>query len=577
MVSNGQGRLSGWVSMRRRLALFSIGLASVGLHPELARAAWPSDPQVNVPLSTAAGSQNYPTIVSDGAGGAIVTWQDSRTGGVDVYAQRVNAGGAPQWTADGVALCTAPHLHQYPSIASDGAGGAIVTWYDNRDTTDHIYAQRVNAAGVPQWTADGVALCTAANNQAYPTIVSDGAGGAILTWFDYRNGLPDIYAQRVNGAGVAQWTANGVALCTAANSQVYPAIAPDGAGGAIVTWYDSRNGPYPDIYAQRVNAAGVPQWTADGVALCTAAFEQLSPTIVSDGAGGAIVAWYDSRNGAYTDIYAQRVDAAGVPQWTADGVALCTAANNQLYPVIAPDGAGGAIVVWFDYRSGTNSDIYAQRVNAAGAPQWAADGVALCSAASDQLSPTIVPDGAGGAIVTWYDYRSGNSDIYAQRVNAAGAPQWITDGVAVGTAAQNKYLPTITSDEAGGAIVTWYDQRDGTNDIYAQNIRADGTLGGTLLSAPPFTAANFALRGIQPNPSVGDFHVSFSLLDDTPATLDLYDLTGRRIESLSVGGLGPGAHVTSLNTRSPTLPPGIYCVSLTQGSRRAFRKVAIVR
>ena len=95
-------------------------------------------------------------------------------------------------------------------------------------------------------------------------------------------------------------------------------------------------------------------------------------------------------------------------QWQLDGVALCTVASDQVYPTIVSDGAGGAIVTWVDYRNGT-ADIYAQRVNAAGAPQWTADGVALCTAASDQSSPTIVSDGAGGAIVTWEDSRSGTS------------------------------------------------------------------------------------------------------------------------------------------------------------------------
>ena len=135
-----------------------------------------------------------------------------------------------------------------------------------------------------------------------------------------------------------------VALCTAANDQAYPTIVSDGAGGAIVTWQDYRSGTTSDIYAQRVNAAGVPQWTANGVALCTAAGVQQSPTIVSDGAGGAIVTWQDLRGGTTYDIYAQRVNAAGVPLWTADGVAQCTAGNDQLVPMIASDGAGGAIV-----------------------------------------------------------------------------------------------------------------------------------------------------------------------------------------------------------------------------------------
>ena len=76
-------------------------------------------------------------------------------------------------------------------------------------------------------------------------------------------------------------------------------------------------------------------------------------------------------------------------------VALCTAANDQGPPMIVSDGAGGAIVTWEDFRSGTNWDIYAQRVSAAGVPQWTANGVALCTAANTQGSPMIVSDGAG--------------------------------------------------------------------------------------------------------------------------------------------------------------------------------------
>src|SRR5208283_1527483 len=51
------------------------------------------------------------------------------------------------------------------------------------------------------WITNGVAICTAANNQYIPTLVSDGSGGAIITWEDFRNGSFDIYAQSVNSSG----------------------------------------------------------------------------------------------------------------------------------------------------------------------------------------------------------------------------------------------------------------------------------------------------------------------------------------------------------------------------------------
>jgi len=90
------------------------------------------------------------------------------------------------------------------------------------------------------WVQDGVAICTATGGQGFPRITSDGAGGAIVTWYDHRSGKGDIYAQRVNASGAIQWAANGVILCTATAVQEYPKIISDGAGGAIVTWWDLR-------------------------------------------------------------------------------------------------------------------------------------------------------------------------------------------------------------------------------------------------------------------------------------------------------------------------------------------------
>ena len=81
--------------------------ALVLLLPRPAAAAWPTDPTLNVPLCTAPGAQAWPTIASDGAGGAIVTWMDYRSDTSGIYAQRISADGTPQWKTNGVALCTA--------------------------------------------------------------------------------------------------------------------------------------------------------------------------------------------------------------------------------------------------------------------------------------------------------------------------------------------------------------------------------------------------------------------------------------------------------------------------------------
>ena len=124
--------------------------------PQLALVAWPDDPTVNVPICTNSGS---PTMVSDGFGGAIITWHDKRSGDYDIYAQRVDASGNVLWTIDGVPICTASDYQNAPSIVSDGSGGAIITWGDDRNGGyPDIYAQRVDASGAEQWTKDGVPI-----------------------------------------------------------------------------------------------------------------------------------------------------------------------------------------------------------------------------------------------------------------------------------------------------------------------------------------------------------------------------------------------------------------------------------
>ena len=394
------------------------------------------------------------------------------------------------WNTNGTAIAVTTGDQLAVTVAPDGSGGAIMTWEDHRGTSADIYARRINASGVGQWGGNGIALCTAAFDQTSPQIVSDGAGGAIVVWADGRNGTDDdIYAQRVNGSGVRQWATNGVALSVAAENQGSLMVVSDGAGGAIVAWSDYRNPPDYHIYAQRVDASGVVQWTTDGVAVSLAAHSQLNPAIQIDGSGGAILAWDDFRNGVNWDIYAQRVDNTGVTQWTANGVALCTAANDQNFPRIATDGAGGGIVTWYDVRNGATSDIYVQRVNTSGAVQWTANGVALCAAAGNQYYPTIASDDAGGAIVAWSDNRGADGDIYARRVNSTGVPQWTANGVLLCAAVSDQFSPQIIADGASGAVVTWEDTRFGTfSDVYVQRINATGSVQWMSGGAPLCTA-----------------------------------------------------------------------------------------
>jgi len=153
--------------------------------------------------------------------------------------------------------------------------------------------------------------------------------------------------------------------------------------------------------------------------LCTAQNEQHFPVLVADGEGGAIVAWSDARN-ANRDIFAQRVNATGEMLWTPDGIDICELPSSQSWPLIVDDSNGGAILIWGDTRHG-NQDSYAQRINANGEKLWPPEGVPVCTHPTLQDDLNAIADGQGGVIVVWEDWRNGNQDIYAQRIDSTGA------------------------------------------------------------------------------------------------------------------------------------------------------------
>jgi hypothetical protein len=390
-----------------------------------------------VPVCTAANGQTSPDVVADGAGGAYVVWMDSRSPSQpNIYLQRITSTGAVAtgWRLNGICVCTSAVYPYKAVIVADGSGGAVVAWEDYRSGYADIYAQRIILADTTRrWPVAGLAVCSATGDQTSPVCVGDGSGGMLFAWQDARASamVSDVYVQHLTAEGVIVpgWPLDGTVASPTSGlrTAINPTLVADGASGLIVAWEDYRN-VNAGIYALRLTAGNtIPAgWVAGGIAVCDTVNDQKEPLAVPDGSGGTVVVWKDDRiNPGVSDLYAKRMTGAGAaaPGWPPSGAAVCTAAGEQAAPRIVPDGAGGAVVTWYDYRAGTNTDIYAQRLTWTGdvAPGWATNGLALCSATRDQQGPTAVPDGSGGAIVAWQDYRSGtNYDIYATRVTGAG-------------------------------------------------------------------------------------------------------------------------------------------------------------
>jgi len=466
------------------LAALSVALVLAVSRP--ADAAWPHDPLVNVRIAPSSASQGLCTAVPDGAGGAIIAWADSRNGNGDIFAQHITAAGtvAGGWPAGGLAICTSADDQGLPAAVADGAGGAIITWIDRRSGNYDIYAMRVTGGGTfpGGWPVNGRQLLADPHDELHPVITTDGAGGAIVAWeYDYTPGTDtDIYGARVDASGTVVWAH---ALYQPLAVQDRPAIVSDGAGGAIVAYETNSTGDW-NIEAVRYNGAGNNVWglpASPQVPVSTAAGDQTLPVIAPDGAGGAVIAWTN----AGTDIYAQRILSGGsqAPGWNPAGNPACSAPGVQNSQVIVSDGAGGAIIAWADSR-GADWDIYAQRLGPGGSPSfgWPLNGLAVSAVAGNQLHPTIASDGVGGAIIAWEDPRLDFSyDMFAERVTAQGAlaPGWLFGGTPICTAASLQETQAIVSDGAGGAILAWEDGRLSMSalNIYAQDMDRFGQLG----------------------------------------------------------------------------------------------------
>ncbi len=488
-------------------------------------------------------------IAEDGSGGAITIWADTRGTYESVYAQRLDRDGNCLWAPNGVCLRNNTWFPDKITAASDGRAGAIVVWEDDPGlgVPPQVRAQRVDSNGVVRWGPQGIIVAwDTANVWYWPSLVTDGQGGAIVSWvaetFDTAV-VCSLYAQRVDSSGVLRWPSGGVLIQSGVN-RAYPATAIDGKNGVLVAWSDNRGGEY-DIYGQRVDSSGALRWGPEGSDICTADSGQFAYPggIASDDAGGGIVTWVDKRNGDY-DVYCQRVDSVGLTRWQVDGVPACTTSGSQWEPaLVVSNGRKGGIVAWSDERSENCYDVYVQAVDSLGTPNWLTNGVFVSTMADTSVSImdlelATVWDSRSGVISIWKDARAGNWDIYCQRVDSSGVLRWGLGALAVCSDPENQdWGPVTVEDSSGGAIIAWGDRRPpgpGAS-IYAQ--RVGDAVGVKEAANDQSTMTNDQFLRIYPNPfGAGGTTISFNVKRSTlNVSLRVYDLRGRLIRTLVDG------------------------------------------
>lgn len=402
-------------------------------------------------------TQGNPAVTLNGTKNFVIVWQDNRSGNYDIYIQRLDSLGISLGPNFKVNDDTGSAEQSYPSIASDSSGNFVITWEDTRNGNDDIYAQVYNSTGVPSGPNFKVNDDTGSKDQGVPSISMNGRGQFTISWQDYRNGNLDIYAQRFDSFGNPIGHNFRVNDDTGSAHQFSPATAMDAAGNSVITWTDSRNG-YSDIYAQRYDSSGSAIGSNFKVNEPWVAVYMEHSDVAMNRSGSFVVTWDFYWTGtSYRYLYAQRFDSSGAPLGTNFKVNDLLQSTWQHFPAIAMDDSSKFVITWQDLRNG-NWDIYAQRYKPSGAyfsSNFKVSDNTRLSGTSDQMYPAIAVDGSGDFIITWEDWRCGEycPYIYAQRYSYAGTPldtNFRVDSI-LGIA------PSVAMNSSGNFIVVWRD------------------------------------------------------------------------------------------------------------------------
>jgi hypothetical protein len=301
----------------------------------------------------------------------------------------------------------------------------------------------------------------------YPAVCCNG-NNIYAAWYDGRNGNQDIYFNRSIDGG-RSWLAQDIRLdsgSAGAAGSLLPEICCS-ANQVYVTWYDERNGE-PDIYFNRSLDSGL-TWLPADIRIDSGpvgSAASRAPSICCDGQR-VHVAWHDDRNGTW-DIYSNRSIDSGAT-WLALDVRVdrATGSTAARFPQIACSGSH-VVCTWGDERQGGHSVLFNRSLNSG--VSWEISDTILDNADSAGIPQMAV---AGTHIhVVWTDTRGNMPHV---RYNSSGnlGVAWLASDVQVDASAGGTSNPSVCAFDLDFFVV-WQDTRSGAADIYFQRTRDRG-------------------------------------------------------------------------------------------------------
>lgn len=340
-----------------------------------------------------------------------------------------------------------------------------------------------------QWSEDpavNLLITGAAGEQVLPIPAVTSDGGCYVGWFDQASGNYDVYLQRLDAQGNAQWAGGGIPVSTEPQSSSLVAwdLTVDADDNAVLVFSDTRAGSDLDIYAYKVSPGGDLLWGAGGVTLSTNnAFEPgAAVTVATD--GDLVFAWAYLPDAGDGSIRLQRLAPDGTERYPHGGIDILTETGaSPAFTDIIPSADGSVIVSCVRDISSYYSNRYfkAERFAADGSSVWGG-AVYIYDAYPLPLGyhPRIQSDGDGGLVAAFHASEANYHQSRFQRIDAAGTEVHPHNGIRVTELAGRMHIdPSLAyQPDTGDAYVFWNERNSAQSQwgIYAQRVSSAGVL-----------------------------------------------------------------------------------------------------
>jgi hypothetical protein len=574
-----------------RLVTLSLLILISGTIASNAFGQWPSDPAVNLPLGDGTGDQVVPHLYINPDNSCYTGWYDTESGNYDVALQLLSADGTELWPHGGITVSSHPQNSWVMdwALISDSAGNAIVAFADVRGGQSNIHAYKIDPDGNFLWGADGIDITNNDDGKGPPSLVETHNGDIVVAWYaDPTIGNTAIRVQRLAADGTPYYGANGIAVTEAEDtSPAGPAMVPSGEDGFILGYVPVYSFmANREIKAQRFNAAGQPVWIDylmimdNGTVPMGHYFEMMG-----DDNDGALFSWTRTV-GTDFSVLAQHVGAAGNEFFNHNGLLVSTEPSYaQIAPGMTYDPVTGEMTVLFIQQNGAQSEkgVFGQRLSSMGELLWGATGLEILPVNTSNEGFVRALDTGDGVIGLCFQAPQnayGQDQIIGFKLDTSGDFVWDPSLVGVSTLPSSKDDLVAVIGTDGTARAIWADERNGSYDIYGQNLNDDGSLGGDVAPVPGTNHTLIQLDQNHPNPFNPTTDIVFSLPTRQFVVLQVFDTRGRFVRTLLNAEAGPGSHTVhwdGRNTNGNEVPSGMYFYQLETGDERQVRKMVLIK